>query len=136
KWVLDQKFDTKGNWIRNRTRWVVCGNFENNSWNSIETYSAVVTSTAVKIFLTLIAIFDLECEHFDVVTAFLNTPIPEDTNVYVQQPIGYEDGTDRVCKLIQALYGLRKSPIWWLVLSLRPFKSMDSDHLALISASL
>src|SRR5580658_8667030 len=33
KWVLDKKFNAKGEWDRNRARWVVCGNFENaESW--------------------------------------------------------------------------------------------------------
>lgn len=44
----------------------------------------------------------------DVETAFLNGRVRSE--VYVTQPQGYEDGTERVCKLEKALYGLRESP--------------------------
>ncbi len=33
--------------------------------------------------------------------------------VYVQQPHGFTDGTSQGCRLNRALYGLRKSPLWW-----------------------
>ena len=32
---------------------------------------------------------------------------------YIRQPQGYEDGTDRVCKLVKSMYGLSKSPRDW-----------------------
>ena len=47
----------------------------------------------------------------DVETAFLNGNVKSE--VYVKQPPGFEDGTNRVCKLIKALYGLRESPRQW-----------------------
>lgn len=47
----------------------------------------------------------------DVETAFLNGTIKSE--VYVKQPIGYDDKTERVCKLEKALYGLRESPRAW-----------------------
>ena len=47
----------------------------------------------------------------DVETAFLNGKVT--TEVYVNQPKGFEDGTERVYKLSKALYGLRESPRDW-----------------------
>ena len=47
----------------------------------------------------------------DVETAFLNGKI--NSEVYVSQPKGYEDETNRVYKLSKALYGLRESPRDW-----------------------
>lgn len=44
-------------------------------------------------------------------TAFLNGKIYSE--VYVKQPKGYEDGTERVCKLDKTLYGLKESPRAW-----------------------
>lgn len=35
------------------------------------------------------------------------------SEIYIRQSPGYEDGTDRVCKLLKALYGLRESPRAW-----------------------
>jgi len=40
----------------------------------------------------------------DVEVAFLNGKIRSE--IYVTQPKGYEDGTDRVCRLDKTLYGL------------------------------
>lgn len=53
----------------------------------------------------------LEIEQMDVETAFLNGKVRSE--VYVHQPKGYEDGSNRVCKLIKALYGLKESPRVW-----------------------
>ena len=46
----------------------------------------------------------------DVVTAFLNII---SSQAYVCQPKGYNDGSNQVCKLAKALYGLRESPRAW-----------------------
>ena len=47
----------------------------------------------------------------DVVTASLNGEVSSE--VYVCQPKGYSDGTNKVYKLRKALYGLRESPKAW-----------------------
>ena len=97
-----------------------------------EVYAAVASSTAVRLFFAIVAVNDYECEQYDVVAAFLNAKIPDGTAVYVQQPHGYEDGTDRVCRLNIALYGLRKSPLRWFqtyrsALTKIGFKSLESE---------
>ncbi|KJZ70069.1 hypothetical protein HIM_10530 [Hirsutella minnesotensis 3608] len=132
KWVLDEKKLPTGELV-GRARWVVCGNFEeHDSWAVQDVYAAVASTTSVKIFLLWTAILDLECYQFDIATAFLNADIPEGTNIYVMQPEGYEDGTSRVCLLKKALYGLRKSPLWWFktitpVLQSLGFEPLDAD---------
>ena len=50
-------------------------------------------------------------EQMDFVTAFLNGIVISE--VYVSQPKGYNDGSNKVCKLAKALYGLRESPRAW-----------------------
>ncbi|CAJ2500803.1 Uu.00g036560.m01.CDS01 [Anthostomella pinea] len=47
------------------------------------------------------------------VIAFLNSKIPDEYEIYCMQPQGSSDGTKRVWKLNQALYGPRKAPLWW-----------------------
>ena len=49
-----------------------------------EVYAAMASSTAVRVFFTIVAINDYECEQYDVVAAFLNAKIPDGTIVYVQ----------------------------------------------------
>jgi hypothetical protein len=60
KWVLDQKYENDGTWIRNRARWVVCGNFEGTEgWLAQDFCAAVISAIAVKIFFTLVAIYGI-----------------------------------------------------------------------------
>jgi Reverse transcriptase (RNA-dependent DNA polymerase) len=101
KWVFDPKL---------RARLVACGNFEKKT--DVETFAAVVNMTMVKIFLTVVAILNLECYQFDFEGAFLNG-IMDQRSVFVRQPPGFGDGTNRVYRLLKTLYGLRDSPLVW-----------------------
>jgi hypothetical protein len=66
--------------------------------------------------LALTAKLNLECKQFDLVTAFLNALIKK-FKIYVEMPHGFEDyaedGTQLVCFLLRALYGLKQSPLLW-----------------------
>jgi len=55
------------------------------------------------------------------------------SEIYVKQSMGYEDCTDRVCKLEKSLYGLRESPRAWYkcfdsYLRNLGFKKSESDY--------
>lgn len=85
----------------------------------------------LKIFLSYCCQNNLGIEQLDVETAFLNGKIKSE--VYVKQPQGYEDGSEKVLKLDQALYGLRESPRAWYecfntyLISL-DFQRSENDH--------
>ena len=74
-------------------------------------YSPVAKMQTLKILLSYSCQNGLFIEQMDVETAFLNGKVYSE--IYVKQPQGYEDGTERVCKLDKALYGLRESPRAW-----------------------
>lgn len=132
KWVFDEKTDPTTGVTTARARWVVCGNFDQGSWDSQDLYAAVVNSVSVKTFFALVAVEDLECHQFDFKTAFLNASIPDDVEYYVQPPPGLDKPSGFVCKLKKALYGLRQSPLYWF-LTIKPvmehlgFESLRSD---------
>jgi hypothetical protein len=52
---------------------------------------------SLRLFLTIAAARDLELCQLDINTAFLYAPIRED--VYIRQPLGFTDGTSKVCHL-------------------------------------
>jgi hypothetical protein len=112
KWVYDEKIDPD-NSIRARARWVVCGNYEENSWAIQDTYAAVANATSLRVFIAIAAIKDLEIYQFDFDTAYLNATIPFGIDIYVEQPHGFEQNPDLVCRLKNALYGLRRSALYW-----------------------
>lgn len=76
-----------------------------------DTYSPVAKMQTLKILLSYCCKMGLTIEQMDVESAFLNGKVSSE--VYVHQPKGYEDGTNKVCKLIKALYGLKESPRVW-----------------------
>jgi hypothetical protein len=63
---------------------------------------------SLRLFPAIAAARDLELCHVDIDTAFLYAPIKED--VYIRQPLGFSDGTSKVCHLKRYLYGLKQSP--------------------------
>lgn len=53
----------------------------------------------------------LNIDQMDVETAFLNGEL--NSQVYINQPPGYQDGSMKVYKLYKSLYGLKGSPKCW-----------------------
>ena len=74
-------------------------------------YSPVAKTQTLKVLLSYCCQNGLLIEQMDVETAFLNGKVK--SRVFVKQPEGYEDGTERICMLNKALYGLRQSPRAW-----------------------
>jgi len=72
-----------------------------------ETFAPVAKFTTIRCILAMTAANGWELHQMDVKTAFLNDDLDEE--VYMEQPEGYVDPTypDKVCRLLQALYGLK-----------------------------
>ncbi|CAD7087791.1 unnamed protein product [Hermetia illucens] len=104
KWVYNKKSDNIY-----KARLVVRGFQQKEGIDDI--YAPVAKMQTLKILLSYCCRMDLMIEQMDVETAFLNCKVTSE--VYVRQPKSYEDGTNRVCKLIKALYRLKESPRAW-----------------------
>jgi hypothetical protein len=65
----------------------------------------------LKILLSHCCKMGLVIGQMDVETAFLNDKVISE--IFVNQPKGYEDSTNRVCKLEKLLHGLRESESWY-----------------------
>jgi len=76
-----------------------------------ETFSPVARFDTIRAVLSVAASEYLELTQFDVKTAFLNGFLEEE--IYTDQPEGFQDDTDRVCKFERSLYGLKQSPRCW-----------------------
>ena len=131
QWVYDEKFPADKDPYA-RARWVVCGNrASQDSWDVEDLYAAVTNYTSLRVFVSLVAIRDLEWGQFDAVTAFLNADAEKD--IWVEQPHGFNDGTRRVCKLNKALYGIKEAPLWWLRKATKVMKKLGFEQLTVDS---
>ena len=111
KFVFAPKLDAQGKVARYRARFVARGFTQRAGSDYTETFSSVVKWATIRMVAALAAVNDWEIHVVDVKTAFLRAPLEEE--VYLRQPPQLSDGTDRVLRFRQALYGLKKSPGAW-----------------------
>lgn len=111
KWVLKTKRDQQRRVYKHRARLVARGHTQRKGADFWDTFSHVVKWPTVRALLALMAILSLYGEVCDVNNAFLNADLKEE--VYLRQPAGMEDGTNRVYRLRRALYGLKQAPRTW-----------------------
>lgn len=104
KWVYKKKSENEY-----KARLVVRGFQQTDCID--DTYSPVAKMPTLKLLLSYCCQNSLAIHQMDVETAFLNGKVLSE--VYVKQPIGYDNGTDQVYKLNKSLYGLKESPRAW-----------------------
>lgn len=111
KWVFATKTDSNGNIIRYKARLVAKGYSQKAGVDYEETFAPVVKYTSIRFCLSLAAQLDLNISQMDAVTAYLNGTLKEE--VYMEQPEMFSDGSEKVCKLIKPIYGLKQSGRNW-----------------------
>jgi hypothetical protein len=107
-WIYKVKSDSVGDVSRFKARFVGKGCSQRAGLDYTETFSPVIRMASLCLFLAIAAARDLELCQLDIDTAFLYAPIKED--VYIRQPLGFDDGTSSVCHLKRCLYGPKQSP--------------------------
>jgi hypothetical protein len=113
KWVFRNKQDEHRVVTINKARLVAKGYVQVTGLDFEETFAHVVRLESIRILLDYAAHHSFKLFQMDVKSAFLNGPIKEE--VYVEQPIGFEDDRypDHVYRLSKALYGLKQAPRAW-----------------------
>jgi hypothetical protein len=102
-WIYNIKSDTAGDVSRFKARFVAKGCSQRDGLDDYtETFSHVICMA--RLFLAIAASRDLELCQLDIDTAFPYALIKED--VYIRQPLGFADGTSKLCHLKRCLYGL------------------------------
>jgi hypothetical protein len=100
-WIYKVKSDTAGDVSRFKARLVAKGCSQRVGLDYTETFSHVFRMASLRLFLAIAAARDLELCQLDIDTAFLYAPTKED--VYIRQPLGFTDGTSKVCHLKRCL---------------------------------
>lgn len=111
KWVFRIKRDSEGRIVKYKARLVAQGFSQKEGIDYFETYAPVMRMESLRTLLAIGTELDLEIDTVDAVGAYLNGKLSVD--VYMRQPIGFDDGSGRVCKLKLALYGLKQSGREW-----------------------
>jgi hypothetical protein len=112
-WVFKVKRDEEGSVAHYKARFVAKGFTQQYGIDYCETFSPVIRHSSIRFLCSLAAQLDLEVDHLDVVTAFLQGDLHEE--IYMSHPEGFvvEGEEDKVCLLKRAIYGLKQSARNW-----------------------
>ncbi len=108
------KRDNTGVIIKYKARYVARGDMQDLDYSSV--FAPTTQYTTLRALLALSCYHDLEIEHMDVVTAFLNADVQtcSPTSIYTEEPKGYHvpssSSTFLVYKPDKALHGIREAP--------------------------
>lgn len=111
KWVFRLKKNPDGSIDRYKARLVVKGYSQRLGVDYNQTYSPVAKMGTIRTILSVVASEGMEMAQFDVSTAFLYGELEEE--IYMNQPEGYSDKSEKVCRLKRSLYGLKQAPRCW-----------------------
>ena len=107
KQVFIYKFNKNNVLFRQKAQLVLRGNKQRLGINYGDTFAGVVRPSIFKLLIALVAVYNLEYKHLDVITAFLNRKL-DYKNIYIQLLEGYhqyqKDGVAVIGLLLKALY--------------------------------
>ncbi|CAI5959273.1 unnamed protein product [Closterium sp. NIES-64] len=111
RWVLMTKYHIDDTVEREKARLVVKGFTQVYGADYDETFASVSSYVTLRIFLSIVAVLNLNLMQLNMKNAFLQSKL--DQVLYMSQPDYFNDGTGQVCKLLKSLYGLKQSPLLW-----------------------
>jgi Reverse transcriptase (RNA-dependent DNA polymerase) len=111
KWVFKTKMNEAREVSRHKARLVAKGFSQIKGIDYTKTFAPVVRFTSIRCLMALAVKKRMLVHQMDAVTAFLQGELTEE--IYMDQPEGFEDGTDRVCRLKKTIYGLKQAGREW-----------------------
>ncbi|KAJ8709420.1 hypothetical protein PYW07_009246 [Mythimna separata] len=112
KWIFKEKVDPSGNFEKFKARLVAKGFTQRYGVDYEATFAPVVRHSTLRLLFAIGVENDMDIEHIDVNTAFLNGDLHE--QIYMEQPTGFAiEGQNKVCLLKKSLYGLKQASRAW-----------------------
>lgn len=129
KWVYKIKKNTNGEVVKFKARLVAKGFTQVHGIDYGETFSPVARLSSVRLLLAFAVQLNVQLDHLDVETAFLNGDLEEE--IFMEQPPGFEiDRKGKVCLLKKSLYGLKQSPRQWNIKICEAMNSLSMTQAA------
>jgi hypothetical protein len=91
-----------------KARFVARDDFQPTSKES--TYAATLVAKSFRTLIACAAQYDLKCNQYDVIGAFLNATRKNSEKLYAELPAGYKK-SGKCIKVLRAIYGLKDSNI-------------------------
>ena len=76
-------------------------------------FSPVAKLASIHTILTLAACHDWDVDTFNFNSAYLNSELGEEEEIYMQEPPGFEESTGSMKWLQKSLYRLKQARRWW-----------------------
>ena len=113
--VLKIKLNADGSIDKFKARCVVAGYRQKAGldYDPMGTYSPMTESTTIRLLLSLANMLNLEVDHLDIKTAFLNGVLPESEQFYCSPPPGFSLEPGKGWKMLKGLYGAHQSGAVW-----------------------
>ena len=108
RWVYRYKPHKELEVEKFRARLVARGFLQRPGQDYNEIFSPVMRWDSLRFLLALCAAKKMYSKQFDISVAFLHAPLAEE--LYCNQPVGFTDRTNRVCRLHKSLYGIKQAP--------------------------
>ena len=118
KWVFKIKYDENGRVSRFKARLVAQGFSQIYGVDYQETFAPTVRRESLRMFLAMVASYDMELHQMDVKAAYLAGELEsEGEKIYMRIPEGVTvrqpAGVKMVCRIVKGLYGLKQSARLW-----------------------
>jgi hypothetical protein len=94
-----------------KARLVAQGHTQEYGIDYFETFAPVARLSTIRILLALAAKYRLHIQQMDVQTAFLYGDLEEEC--YMEQPPGFIQDINLICRLRKSIYGLKQAPRVW-----------------------
>lgn len=104
RWVFTKKYNKFGDLLKYKGRLVVKGCAQCPGYDYVDTFAPVVRLETLHAILSMAVTKDLQIKQMDVKGTYLNGVLKE--TVYMKQPEGYTDGTERMCLLVKNIVWL------------------------------